>query len=65
MLTLSLITSAFAGVGGEIDVSGPINIKELLIFTFLFLGGLGIVFGVGLAFAAAKFAVKTDPRLNR
>lgn len=64
-LTLSLITSVFAGVGGEIDVSRPINIKELLIFTFLFLGGLGIVFGVGLAFAAAKFAVKTDPKVEQ
>ncbi len=58
-------SALYAGVGGEIDVSGPINIKELLIFTFLFLGGLGIVFGVGLAFAAAKFAVKTDPKVEQ
>lgn len=52
------------GVGGGVDVSGPINIKELLIFTFIFLTGLGIVFGVGLAFAAQKFAVKTDPKVE-
>lgn len=53
------------GVGGEIDVSGPINVKELLIFTFLFLGGMGVVFGIALAFAAAKFAVKVDPRVEK
>lgn len=52
------------GVGGGVDVSGTINIKELLVFTFIFLAGLGIVFGVGLAFAAQKFAVKTDPKVD-
>ena len=62
---LHFCTSAYAGVGGEIDVSGPINVKELLTFTFLFLGGLGVVFGIGLAFAAAKFAVKTDPKVEQ
>ncbi|MEW6002896.1 MAG: RnfABCDGE type electron transport complex subunit B, partial [Nitrospirota bacterium] len=54
-----------AGVGGEIDVSGPIDIKQLLTFTFLFLGGLGVVFGIALAFAAQKFAVKVDPKIEK
>jgi len=67
-LTFALLlfcSVSYAGVGGEIDVSGPINLKELLLFTFIFLGGLGVVFGVGLAFAAAKFAVKTDPKVEQ
>ena len=65
ILLLFCSSALFAAVGSEIDVSGPINVKELLIFTLLFLGGLGIVFGVGLAFAAAKFAVKTDPKVEQ
>ncbi len=58
-------TALYAGVGGEIDVSGPIDLKQLLIFTLIFLGGLGVVFGVGLAFAAQKFAVKVDPNVEK
>lgn len=37
---------------------------EILI-AILVLGSLGILFGVGLAFASRKFAVETDPRLER
>ncbi len=54
----------YAGVGGAVDVSGPVDIKQLLLFTFIFLAGLGAVFGVGLAFAAQKFAVKVDPKVE-
>lgn len=64
-LLLNCSLTAYAGVGGEIDVSGPINVKELLTFAFLFLGGLGIVFGISLAFAAQKFAVRVDPKVER
>lgn len=53
------------GVGGEIDVAGPIDIKALLTFTLVFMGGLGLVFGIGLAFAAQKFAVKVDPKVEQ
>lgn len=52
------------GVGGAVDVSGPIDFKQLITFTFVFLAGLGTVFGVGLAFAAQKFAVKVDPKVE-
>ena len=46
------------------DVSGPVDIKQLLLFTFIFLAGFGAVFGIGLAFAAQKFAVKVDPKVE-
>jgi Na+-translocating ferredoxin:NAD+ oxidoreductase RNF subunit RnfB len=62
---LGMPVSIYAGVGGDIDVSGPVNLKELLTFAFLFLGGLGVVFGVGLAFAAQKFAVVVDPKIQQ
>lgn len=52
------------GVGGAVDVSGQVDLKQLLVFTFIFLAGLGAIFGVGLAFAAQKFAVKTDPKIE-
>ena len=37
---------------------------EILI-PVLTLGALGLIFGVGLAFASKKFQVKTDPRLDK
>lgn len=52
------------GVGGAVDVSGPIDLKQLLAFTFVFLAGLGAVFGIGLAYAAQRFAVKVDPKVE-
>jgi len=54
-----------AGVGGDIDVSGPINLVEIIKFSAIFLAGLGAVFGIGLAIAAQKFAVKVDPKVEQ
>ncbi|MBI5049335.1 MAG: 4Fe-4S binding protein [Nitrospirae bacterium] len=34
-------------------------------FTAIFLAGISAVFGIGLAFAARKFAVQTDPRVEQ
>src|SRR3989304_9844486 len=39
-----------------------INIDPIIIYSTVFLGGIGLVFGVGLGFAAKKFAVHLDPR---
>lgn len=36
-----------------------------ILMPILVLGGLGFVFGVGLAVAAQKLAVKVDPRLEK
>lgn len=52
------------GVGGAVEVTGPIDFKSLITFTFIFLAGLGAIFGLGLAFAAQKFAVKVDPKVE-
>lgn len=52
------------GVGGAVEVTGPIDVKSLITFTFIFLAGLGALFGIGLAFAAQKFAVKVDPKVE-
>ena len=37
----------------------------VLKFTLAFLGGLGVFFGIGLAVAAQKFAVKVDPKVEQ
>ncbi len=34
-------------------------------FTVIFLGGMGVLFGFGLAFAAQKFSVKVDPKVTQ
>jgi RnfABCDGE-type electron transport complex B subunit len=36
-----------------------------ILIPILTLGALGLLFGIGLAFASKKFAVKTDPRLEK
>lgn len=52
------------GVGGAVEVTGPVDFRQLITFTFIFLAGLGAIFGIGLAFAAQKFAVKVDPKVE-
>jgi len=36
-----------------------------MLTAILILSGLGVIFGIGLAFAARKFCVKADPRLEK
>ncbi|MBI4824612.1 MAG: RnfABCDGE type electron transport complex subunit B [Nitrospirae bacterium] len=53
------------GVGGGVEAKEHIDIVPLLKFTAVFIAGLGAVFGAGLAFAAKKFAVQMDPRIEQ
>lgn len=53
------------GVGGGVEAKEHIDIVPLLRFTLIFIAGLGAVFGMGLAFAAKKFAVQMDPRIEQ
>jgi Na+-translocating ferredoxin:NAD+ oxidoreductase RNF subunit RnfB len=52
------------GVGGAVEAREHVDIVELLKFAAVFLAGISGVFGLGLAFAAKKFAVQTDPRVE-
>jgi Na+-translocating ferredoxin:NAD+ oxidoreductase RNF subunit RnfB len=55
----------YAGVGGGVEVRETVDLMELLKFTAAFLLGISAVFGMGLAFAAKKYAVKEDPRVEQ
>jgi len=64
---LILLTSSisYAGVGGGMEAKEYVDIATVLKFSAVFLLGIGALFGLGLAFAAKKFDVKTDPRVEQ
>jgi electron transport complex protein RnfB len=53
------------GIGAAIEVSPTVNIVQVITYTFISLAGLAVIFGIGLALAAAKFAVKVDPLIEK
>ena len=55
----------YAGVGGGVEAKETVNLIDVLKFTAIFLAGISAVFGVGLAFAAKRFAVQEDPRIDQ
>lgn len=53
------------GVGGGGEAQGHVELVPLLKFTLIFLAGVSAIFGLGLAFAAKRFAVVIDPRVEK
>jgi Na+-translocating ferredoxin:NAD+ oxidoreductase RNF subunit RnfB len=53
------------GVGGGIEAKESVDLLPLAKFTAVFAASIAALFGVGLAFAAKKFAVKEDPRVEQ
>jgi Na+-translocating ferredoxin:NAD+ oxidoreductase RNF subunit RnfB len=62
---LSVASPVYAGVGGGVEAKEHVELVPLLKFTAIFLAGVGLVFGLGLAFAAKRFSVKIDPRVEQ
>ncbi len=68
--TLGHIIQAFgqlapqAGVGGGMEVKESINVAVLIRDVLVFIAAFGAVFGIALAMAAQRFAVKVDPRVD-
>lgn len=58
-------SALYAGVGAAIEAKEHVDLLPLLKFVLVFLAGISAVFGLGLAFAAKKFAVKIDPRVEQ
>lgn len=63
-LLIFLSSPVYAGVGGGVEVRESVDLVELVTFTAIFLLGIGAVFGIGLAFAAKKYAIQEDPRVD-
>jgi Na+-translocating ferredoxin:NAD+ oxidoreductase RNF subunit RnfB len=64
-LLLFSASALYAGVGGGVEAKESVDLIAVLKFTAIFLGGIGVIFGIGLAFAAKKFAVQEDPRIDQ
>jgi len=64
-LLLYCSSAIYAGVGAPIEGKEQVDVFALVKFTAIFLAGIGAVFGIGLAFAAKKFAVQIDPRVEQ
>lgn len=65
ILFVAVVSVAHAGVGGGIEAREKVDLKQLVTWTLVFLAGLGAIFGLGLAFAAKRFSVKVDPRVEQ
>ena len=64
-LVLGFSSVLYAGVGGGVEVRETVDLVQLVKFTAIFLLGLSAVFGLGLAYAAKRFSVKEDPRVEQ
>lgn len=67
LLLIFCASAVYAGVGGGVEgkPADQIHIRDLITWTLVFLAGLGTVFGIGIAFAAKRFAVQIDPRVEQ
>jgi H+/Na+-translocating ferredoxin:NAD+ oxidoreductase subunit B len=54
-----------AGVGGGVEAKEHVELIPLIKATLLFLAGIGAVFGLALAFAAKKFSVTINPKVEQ
>ncbi len=53
------------GVGGGIEAKESVDFIATVKFTLIFALGVGAIFGMGLAFAAKRFSIKKDPRIEQ
>jgi len=65
LLLVCSATALYAGVGGGVEGKEKVDIIPLVKWTLVFLAGLGAVFGISIAFAAKRFAVQIDPRVEQ
>jgi Na+-translocating ferredoxin:NAD+ oxidoreductase RNF subunit RnfB len=65
VLLLFCSSALYAGVGGGVEAKESVDLVAILKFAAVFMAGISALFGLGLAFAAKKFDVKTDPRVEQ
>lgn len=54
-----------AGIGGGMELRETVDIALIAKTTLVFAASIAALFGLGLAFAAQKFSVKVDPRIEK
>jgi Na+-translocating ferredoxin:NAD+ oxidoreductase RNF subunit RnfB len=62
---ISRIIIPHAGGGGGVEIDGSVDVASVLKFTAVFIAGLAAIFGFGLAYAAQKFSVIMDPKIDQ
>lgn len=65
LILLLATCHAMAGVGGGVEAKESVDVAALVRTSLVFLVAISLVFGIGLAFAAKKFFVKIDPRVEK
>jgi electron transport complex protein RnfB len=55
----------YAGVGGGVEAKEHVALAPLIKYTLIFLAAVGTIFGLGLALAAKKFSVRTNPKVEK
>jgi Na+-translocating ferredoxin:NAD+ oxidoreductase RNF subunit RnfB len=58
-------STLYAGVGGGVEAKEQVDLLPVVKWTLVFLAGVGTVFGLGLAFAAKRFAVAINPKVEQ
>jgi len=65
LVDLSHFIVPVLGVGGGVEAKEHVAFMPLLKLTLIFLATIGALFGLGLAFAAKKFSVKVNPKVEQ
>ncbi len=65
LFDINQIPIPMVGVGGGVEVKEHVDLISAVKFTAVFLAGIGAIFGLGLAYAARRFSVKVDPRIEQ
>lgn len=65
LIDLSNIPLPIVGVGGGIEAKEHVEFIPLLKLTLVFLASIGTLFGLGLAFAAKKYSVKVNQKVEQ
>jgi len=65
LIDISYFLIPIAGVGGGVEAKEHVDFMPLLKFTLIFLASIGALFGLGLAYAAKRFSVKVNPKVEQ
>jgi electron transport complex protein RnfB len=65
LVLLLVACNTMAGVGGGVEAKESVDVTALVRTSLVFLVAISLLFGIALAFAAKKFFVKVDPKIEK